>query len=97
MRGVLGRPQSGVPWRDRRLSAGAGHRRDDGDLLGQFYSGPHRFDIEMQEAAFSFPTGHIEEVAALVLAAARARNGWRVIHEASVIHEIRRHVKTVGR
>jgi len=35
--------------------------------------------------------------AKLVLAAARARNGWRVIHEASVIHEIRRHVKTVGR
>ena len=55
------------------------------------------FAEKMQEDAFSFPTGHIEEVAALVLAAARARNGWRVIHEASVIHEIRRHVKTVGR
>ena len=55
------------------------------------------FAEKMQEDAFSFPTGRIEEVAALVLAAARARNGWQVIYEASVIHEIRRHVKTVGR
>ena len=55
------------------------------------------FAEKMREGAFSFPRGHIEEVAALVLNAARARNGWRVIHEASVIHKIRRHAKTVGR
>lgn len=54
------------------------------------------FAEKMQEDAFSFPRGHIEEVAALVLTAARARNGWRVIREASVIHKIRRHAKTVG-
>ena len=50
------------------------------------------FAEKMQEGAISFPRGQIEEVAALVLNAARARNGWRVIREATVIHRIRRRV-----
>jgi hypothetical protein len=50
---------------------------------------------KMQQEAFSFPRGQIEEVAALVLEAARARNGWRVIREATVIHRVRRRAKAV--
>jgi hypothetical protein len=53
------------------------------------------FAEKMQEGSLSFPRGQIEEVAALVLDAARARNGWRVLHEATVIRRIRRRVKTV--
>ena len=56
------------------------------------------FAEKMQEGAISFPRGQIEEVAALVMNAARARNGWRVIREATVIHRIRRRrVRTVSR
>jgi len=56
------------------------------------------FAEKMQEGAISFPRGQIEEVAALVMNAARARNGWRVIREATVIHRIRRRrVRTVTR
>ena len=44
------------------------------------------FAEKMVDDAFSFPRGQIEEVAALVLSAARARIGWRVIREATVIH-----------
>ena len=51
------------------------------------------FAEKMFEGAFSFPRGHIEEVASLVLSAARARNGWRVIREAAVIHRTRRRAK----
>ena len=40
------------------------------------------FTEKMQANAFSFSRGQIEEVAALVLIAARARNAWRVIREA---------------
>jgi hypothetical protein len=47
------------------------------------------FAEKMQEGAFSFPRGLIEQVAALVLNAARARNGWRVIREATVIRRVR--------
>ena len=47
------------------------------------------FAEKMRERAFSFPKGLMEEVAALVLDAARARNGWRVIREATVIHRTR--------
>jgi hypothetical protein len=47
------------------------------------------FAENMRENAFSFPRGSIEEVGALVLDAARARNGWRVIREATVIHRTR--------
>lgn len=47
------------------------------------------FAEEMKERAFSFPRDRIEEVAALVLNAARARNGWRVIREATVIPRVR--------
>ena len=54
------------------------------------------FADKMQQEAFSFPRGQIEEVAALVLEAARARNGWRVIREATVIHRVRRRAKTVS-
>ena len=52
------------------------------------------FAEKMLEGAFSFPRGQIEEVAALLLNAARARNGWRFIREATVIHRIRRRVQT---
>ncbi len=51
------------------------------------------FAQKMCEGAFSFPRGSIEEVAALVLNAARARNGWRVIREATVIHRTRKGAK----
>src|SRR5260370_938473 len=37
------------------------------------------FVERMREGAFSFPRGQFEELAALVLNAARVRNGWRVI------------------
>lgn len=52
------------------------------------------FAEKMPEGAFSFPRGEIKDVAALVMDAARARNGWRVIRDATVIHRIRR-TKTV--
>jgi hypothetical protein len=47
------------------------------------------FTEEMQERAFSFSRDQIEQVAALVLNAARARNGWRVIRKATVIRRVR--------
>jgi hypothetical protein len=50
------------------------------------------FAERMQEGAFSFPRGQLQEVAALVLDAARARYGWRVIREATIIHRIRKRV-----
>ena len=52
------------------------------------------FAEKMTDAAFSFPRGQIEEVAALALSAARARNGWRVIREATVIQRTRRRART---
>jgi hypothetical protein len=42
------------------------------------------FAGQMPEEAFSFPRSQMEEVAGLVLEAARARNGWRRIREATV-------------
>ena len=48
------------------------------------------FAEEMPDAAFSFPQTEIKEVAALVLSAARARNGWRLTREATVIRRPRR-------
>jgi hypothetical protein len=53
------------------------------------------FAEKMQEGAFSFPRAELGDVAALVLEAARARNGWRVIREATVIHRVRRHAKAL--
>ncbi len=53
------------------------------------------FAEKMQEDAFSFPRGEIEEVAGLVLLAARARNGWRVIREATEIRRTRRRPDSV--
>jgi len=53
------------------------------------------FGEKMLEGAFSFPRGQIEEVVALVLNAARARNGWRVIRDAAVIHRTRGRAKVV--
>jgi len=44
----------------------------------------------MPEGAFSFPRNQMEELVALVLKAAHARNGWRVIREATVIRRIRK-------
>ena len=46
------------------------------------------FAEKMQTGALSFPSNEIHEVAALVLDAARARNGWRLIREATVIHRM---------
>lgn len=54
------------------------------------------FAEKMQEGAFSFPRGELADVAALVLEAARARNGWRLIREATVIHGVRRRSKTMA-
>lgn len=54
------------------------------------------FAEKMLDAAFSFARSQIEEVAALVLSATRARNGWRVIREATVIHRTRRRAKSVS-
>ena len=49
---------------------------------------------KMRDGAFTFPSGSMEEVGALVLDAARARNGWRVIREATVIHRTRNRSKS---
>jgi hypothetical protein len=49
-----------------------------------------RFAEELPDAAFSFPRGQIQELAALVLSAARARNGWRLIRAATVVHRTRK-------
>jgi hypothetical protein len=54
------------------------------------------FAEKMPEGAFSFPRGEIKAVAALVIDAARARNGWRVIRDATVIHRIRRSKAVTG-
>jgi hypothetical protein len=54
-----------------------------------------KFTQKMLEGAFSFPQEQIEDVVALVLNAARARNGWRVIREAAVIHRNRGWAKIV--
>jgi hypothetical protein len=43
------------------------------------------FADRMREEAFSFPQDCLNEVVELVAAAAHARNGWRVIREATVI------------
>lgn len=48
------------------------------------------FAEKMREGAFSFPRAHLDEVADLVLSAARVRNGWRVIREATEIPRTRR-------
>jgi hypothetical protein len=53
------------------------------------------FAEKMQEGAFSFPRAELADVAALVLEAARARNGWRVIREATVIHRVPRRAKSL--
>jgi len=45
------------------------------------------FAERMLEDAFSFPRSQMVELAALVLKAARDRNGWRVIREATVIRK----------
>jgi hypothetical protein len=54
------------------------------------------FAEKMPDAAFSFPRTEIKEVAALVLSAARARNGWRLIREATVIRRPRRRSQTLS-
>ena len=53
------------------------------------------FAEKMREGAFSFPLSELENIAALVLEAARSRNGWRVIREATVIHRIRKRTNAV--
>lgn len=54
------------------------------------------FAEKMLDAAFSFPRGQIEAIAALVLSAARARNGWRVIREATLIRSTRIRAKSLA-
>lgn len=51
------------------------------------------FAKSMNEGAFSFPSNQLEEIAALVGEAARARNGWRVIRQATMIHRVRRRAR----
>ena len=82
-------------FRHRELFAYACEAYSRVDLHGERKSRV-AFAGKMLDAAFSFPRSLIEEVAALVLSAARARNGWRVIREATVIHRIRRRPKTVS-
>jgi hypothetical protein len=53
------------------------------------------FAERMQEDAFSFPQAEIAEVAKLVLSAARVRNGWRVIRDATVIHRHGKRTKSI--
>jgi hypothetical protein len=48
------------------------------------------FAEKMMDSAFSFPLAEIEDIATLVLRATRARNGWRVIREATVIPRTRK-------
>ena len=43
------------------------------------------FGARMREDAFTFSLDHLDDVAALVVTAADARNGWRVIREATVL------------
>ena len=54
------------------------------------------FAEKMQEGAFSFPRAELADVAALVLEAARSRNGWHVIREATLIHRTRKLRASVG-
>jgi hypothetical protein len=52
------------------------------------------FAENMQEGAFSFPRAELADAAALVAKAARARNGWRVIRDATRIHRPRSNAAT---
>ena len=54
------------------------------------------FAGKMSEDAFSFPKECRVPVADLVLAAAHARNGWRVIRESTVSRSVRRQATPVG-
>jgi len=53
------------------------------------------FAERMQEDAFSFPQDQVAEVAKLVVGAARVRNGWRVIRDATVIHRHGKRTKSI--
>ncbi len=54
------------------------------------------FAEKMLDEAFSFPRSQIEDVAALVLSAARARDGWRLIRETTVVRSTRRRAKPLS-
>ena len=54
------------------------------------------FAEQMPEGAFSFPRDLMEEVAALVFRAAQARDGWRLIREATVIRRVRTPAKVLA-
>jgi hypothetical protein len=45
------------------------------------------FAARMRKDAFTFSLDRLDDVAALVLKAAGARSGWRVIREATVVQE----------
>jgi hypothetical protein len=51
------------------------------------------FAEKMREDAFSFPAEQLDAVATLLLSAARARNGWRVIRELTGSHRSGRNTK----
>ena len=53
------------------------------------------FAAQMPEGAFSLPRNQMEELAAPVLKASHARNGWRVIRGATVIRRIRKHANVL--
>jgi hypothetical protein len=55
------------------------------------------FAEKMLDGAYSFPQSQIKEVAELVLSAARARNGWRLIREATVIRRTRSRPRSLFR
>jgi hypothetical protein len=44
---------------DARLAAHYASVGRPGNYVGQFYRGPHKFDLEMQEAAFAWLTRHL--------------------------------------
>jgi hypothetical protein len=48
------------------------------------------FAARMREDAFTFSLDYLDDVAALVLTAAGARSGWRVIREATVVRRVQK-------
>jgi hypothetical protein len=55
------------------------------------------FAEKMRDEATSFPTMQLQEITSLVEAASSARNGWRVIVDATVIKRSRKRVSIAPR
>jgi hypothetical protein len=75
-----------VEFRDRELFAFACEAFSRVRLRGE-RKARVAFAARMREEAFSFSQEYLEEVAALVVAAASARNGWRTILDSTVRHQ----------